>query len=387
MVLGPLFAFHPLQLVAYFLSILIALAVKSSPYRRLFFLPVLGTTVYTLHSTTGDLLGDYYLAIFWFTYFWFASDYILFTDVQRELRQVPPNPQDKNGVENASLWRRVRWSVSLMTSLRGVGWAHEPHNSLPARPAPTTSRLKFILHQLLHGLVLFLIHDIFNLHRRWNPMFRSSGPGWRTDGWIWRALAVITWGGQGSTAMCLLAVNASILAVAACLSEPQYWPALMGDPRELYTIRRFWARGWHQMMLRFIKTHSRGVACLFGFRPQSPASALTQLFVAFALSASVHYAAEVMSFRSWSAGNAYQFFMLQPCGIILEDLVLRVGRKMGFQSPKWRFLGYFTTLFWFRLTLPLWQERLVRAGHTDEGIPVSIVMGVLKGQWMLPTEV
>ncbi|KAJ7689818.1 hypothetical protein B0H17DRAFT_1291916 [Mycena rosella] len=84
-----------------------ALISKPSPYRRLFFAPILALTLYMLTSTTGTSDGDYFLATGWLTMFWSASDLILFTDVQRELRQVslttPSTLVDPNPIEDELL--------------------------------------------------------------------------------------------------------------------------------------------------------------------------------------------------------------------------------------------------------------------------------------------
>ncbi|KAJ7064700.1 membrane bound O-acyl transferase family-domain-containing protein [Mycena amicta] len=385
MALGPLFTFHDAQWGLYLVLLQLPLVVKPSPHRRLLFIPVLLLTVYTLFSSKGRFLDDYYMSLNWLTYFWTASDYILLTDVQRELRQVPVHPQDKltNGVENGSLWRRVCWANSLFLSPRGVGWAHEPTTTLPPHPPADTPRTRFILTQLRTAVVLFLLHDLCNIHVRSNPMFYPDGPGWRADGWPWRFVVVLSWGLSASSAMCLLYTLMSVLAVGTRLSQPDAWPALMASPGEAYTIRRFWGRTWHQLMRRFVSAHGQRLVNVLGLRRGKNPSAYTQLFLAFFLSGAIHYAAEVMALRHWG-GGALKFFMLQPCAIMFEDFVIWLGRQAGWESGYWCYVGYLTTWAWFALVAPVWQEPLVWAGQMTEGLPVSVIMGVCKGQWVLP---
>ncbi|KAJ6453725.1 membrane bound O-acyl transferase family-domain-containing protein [Mycena sanguinolenta] len=370
------YSFNPVLWVPYLSLVLFALIVK--PF--LLFLPIPPLTAYVLLSTTGAFLSDYGLGLAWLLLFCFSSDYILLTDVQRTLRQMPA---PKEPIENASLWRRTQWAISLLHSPRGVGWAHEPTTALPAHPT-RTSRVAFIANRLLKTLLFFLVHDAANLHVRYNTMFRGDGPGWRADGWAWRAVVVLSWALSSYSSMMMTANILSIVSVASELSRPEDWPALFGTPHEAYTIRKFWGRGWHQLMRRFVSTHGKYLAQgVLELRPGSNASSYVQLFTAFALSTFIHYGAETMALRSWH-GGALAFFMLQPCIITVEDFLLFVARKAGMRERATvRRLGYLWVWAWFTLTLPIWEEPLVRAGQMEEGIGFSIWMGLWRGEWLL----
>ncbi|KAJ7869728.1 hypothetical protein B0H14DRAFT_2345926, partial [Mycena olivaceomarginata] len=221
--------------------VLLALAVKPFPHRALFFLPIPPLTAYVLRSTTGNFNAEYVVGLMWLLLFWFASDYILLTDVQRTLRRVPPNrtTAPKEIIENASLWHRTRWAVVLLNSPRGVGWTHEP-TVLPAHSVAGTSRAVFIVQRLWKALQLFIIHDASNLHQRWNPMFTSDGPGWRADGWMWRAIVVTGWCLSSYSIISLVATAVNVVNVACGLWRPEEWPPFFGSPADAYTIRRLW---------------------------------------------------------------------------------------------------------------------------------------------------
>jgi hypothetical protein len=170
----------------------------------------------------------------WLLLFWFASDYILLTDVQRTLRRVPPNrtAAPKEIIENASLWHRTRWAVVLP---RSVGWT-----VLPAHSVAGTSRAVFIVQRLWRALHLFIIHDASKLHQRWNPMFTSDGPGWRADRWMWRTIVVTGWCLSNYSIISLVATVVNVVNVACGLSKPEEWPPFFGSPADAYTIRRLW---------------------------------------------------------------------------------------------------------------------------------------------------
>lgn len=38
-----------------------------------------------------------------------------------------------------------------------------------------------------------------------------------------------------------------LIIVGSFLSTPDRWPSLFGNPMDLYTVRHFWGRYWHQM--------------------------------------------------------------------------------------------------------------------------------------------
>jgi hypothetical protein len=196
-------------------------------------------------TTTGTFNGDYYLGCAWLTWFWFASDYIFLTDVQRELRQVPLRPPTNAAVtegpiENAPLWRRIRWAIALLNSPRGIGWAHEPTSALPAHPPLGISRPTFVVQRLWKAVQFFILHDACNLHVRWNTMFHPDGPDWTADGWGWRAVAAAGWGFSAYSAMMLGTSLLSAGSVACGLSDPEEWPPLFAGPREAWSIRNFW---------------------------------------------------------------------------------------------------------------------------------------------------
>ncbi|KAJ7301479.1 membrane bound O-acyl transferase family-domain-containing protein [Mycena albidolilacea] len=375
------YAFNGLAWVSYLSLVLFALIVKPFSGRAVIFLPIFALTAYVLLSTTGTFAGDYGLGLSWLTLFWFASDYILLTDVQRTLRRLPPAP--KEPIEKASLCARTRWAVALFTAPRGVGWAHQPP-TLPAAPLAGTPRLAFIVRRLCTAFLLFLLHDAANLHQLWNPMFRAHGPGWRADGWGWRAIVVLAWGVSAYTAMELAVTLLSVMGVACGLFAPEEWPPLFA-PGEAYTIRRLWGRAWHQLMRRFVSTHGKYLAhCVLRLSPGSNASSYIQLYTAFLISALVHYGAEAMALRIPRGGGALAFFMLQPCAIMLEDFLIFLARGAGMKGGTGvRIVGYAWVWVWVTLTLPGWQEPLVRAGQMDDSLPVSVLLGLWRGEWVL----
>jgi len=310
--------------------------------------------------------------------------------VARILRQVPPKPSaaapaDEGPLEDTPLWRRTRWGIALLASPRAIGWSHEPTSALPPRPPASTSRTTFVAQRIWKALQFFVLYDACNLYVRWNMMFHADGPGWTADGWVWRALAAAGWAFNVYSAMMLGSSLLSAGCVACGLSDPEEWPPLFGGPRETWTIRRFWGRAWHQLMRTFLSSHAKYLAHqVLRLAPGSNASAYMQLFTAFAISGAIHHGTETMALRHSGGGGALVFFMLQPCAIMLEDFLIFVAKKVGFK-PGWmaRLVGYAWTWTWLALSLPGWQVPLVRGGMMEDGLPVSLLLGLWRGEWVL----
>ncbi|KAJ7624387.1 hypothetical protein FB45DRAFT_923289 [Roridomyces roridus] len=167
-------------LAAFYTILLAAVVSRPSPRRRLFFLPLLAMTWQLL----SDSQAGYLSGALWFCSLLTASDYILVTDVQRELRLT--GEHTAQNIENAPLIVRLNWAVNLLCSSRGIGWAHGPRVRSPR--ATVTSRWKFIAKQIVRFIASQLLFDAVNLHTRWNPALVDhmglvhAGLAWRVVG-------------------------------------------------------------------------------------------------------------------------------------------------------------------------------------------------------------
>lgn len=197
-------------------------------------IPIAGITIYLVFfTTTGSSSDDQALGCALLSYLCYASDYILLTDVQRQLRlKGQPTP-----AFDLPLKSRLWWGVQLHFGPRGVGWTHEP--KLPPRP-PQTTRRGFVVSQLLWASFYILLNDIAGIHNRWNPSFSKDGPPLTQGSWTWRAVGVLGFATAASATLCTLHCLLSALSVTIGMSEPQEWPHLFGPLGESYTVRRFW---------------------------------------------------------------------------------------------------------------------------------------------------
>ena len=216
-----------------FLSIpflITGIAAKPSPYRWTFFLPIAGLCICIYHS---KLLSDTltaYLAI----HLLIASDYLLLTDVQRELW---PKNQGKS-IWEAPFWARVKWSLILVATPRGIGWAHQPKYGIP--PRPTSGRRRFILTSLGRVLLNIALIDLTNITITYNPSFRRTAQPFAEQTLLWRSWCILQFLAITVPGLSVLYLSLGILSTAFGLSEPSDWPDLLGKFSDAYTVRRFW---------------------------------------------------------------------------------------------------------------------------------------------------
>ncbi|TFK71891.1 hypothetical protein BDN72DRAFT_764224 [Pluteus cervinus] len=360
--------------------LLAALVVKPSPNRWSLFIPIIFLTIYLLFFTsTGNLTRDDIVGSVMLAYLFTATDYILLTDVQRELRLQG----QKGPISDASLLSRLQWGLKLFTSPRGVGWAHEvPH--LPARPRHS-SRTAFVFLQLAWMGVYALAYDLIGIFSRWNFSCLHQNACFTHIAWLWRIRVLFGFMGSAYSMTCIMFCIVSILSVVSHASEPKDWPPLYGRWVEAYTLRRFWSRTWHQLLRRSLSSHAEFIAHrVFGLARGTRLSAYVQLYSAFFISGMIHHGGEYMMFKHWG-GSGMRFFLAQPVAIMLEDLVIQAwsnGRKADKPCAVLRLLGCIWVASWFTMTL----NPVICAQMLEEGMQFSIVLGLRSGNWF-PTVV
>ena len=174
-----------------------------------------------------------YVTISPVTSFFFASvDLILLRKYHRELQ-----PSGQKPLSEMPFKDRLWWATNLSGNPRGIGWTHEPTRYLPPRPSST--RVKFILLQLMWMVFYLLQYDISRIFALANPCFATGGPSLTAFGWLWRSTAWLH-ASLACSMMSLLYTAYSIVSVAVGISKPRDWPHLFGSPLDGYTLRNCW---------------------------------------------------------------------------------------------------------------------------------------------------
>lgn len=277
--------------------------------------------------------------------------------------------------------QRLFWILKLVCSPRGIGWSFKAENSvIPVDPRHRT-RASFIASRLRWSLSHYLLFDAATLYIRCNPAL-LSGASVTSQGYIMQCLNLAASFCQFYAILTCIHCVSAVLAVGANLDEPQAWPQLFGHLEDAYTIRKFWGKAWHQMLrhhLTLFGPHrprrnpwdpvSAEHSSAGNLREREPwATSYRRLCYAFVCSAFVHSCGEVvLQFGAWNdlsstsasevmdvsnvIGYSALYFLLQPVGVLVEDAVMEVGKRMGLKEGTWtRMVGYawvvaFTSFF------------------------------------------
>jgi len=193
-------------------------------------------------QTTGEFAADLGIGSAILAHYLAGTDYALFTPPEDLIDYCD---EDSLKIAQRSFKKRLQWTLRLYSNPRGIGWAHEP-SYLPNRPSPSTSRRKFVFSRILHGIGCILGIGVIYV-------VDASNPGLTTQGMLlseaplhWRALGASGFGLGGL--FTISGVNSILAAfVVGCgYSSPERWPWMFGSPFQLWSIRRFWRRFWHQ---------------------------------------------------------------------------------------------------------------------------------------------
>ncbi|KAI6047545.1 hypothetical protein EDC04DRAFT_2887315 [Pisolithus marmoratus] len=299
--------------------------------------------------------------------------------------------------------QRFFWLMSI--SQRGIGWSFKADHSVPLVEPHHLTRKAFVTSRLRRIFIYYTLFEAIQLYIRCNPVFSSQAPllsqgyflGWLNVMAIpWRFYAGLNW------IHSLLAM----IAVGTTLHEPRSWPVPFGQLKDAYTIRRFWGRTWHQF--------SRYTLTLFGphrrkRRPWDHAlssdphgmerdpwiKSYIRLCNAFLCSAFMHTCGDViLQFKIWEnmlpttssqkviypnvIGFSIPCFVLQPVGVLIEDVVMEVGRSIGLRKKGWmKMFGYLWVSLWISYSTHLWTQGMKNAILL--AYPVSTDGGVKDG--------
>ncbi|KJA15496.1 hypothetical protein HYPSUDRAFT_48332 [Hypholoma sublateritium FD-334 SS-4] len=373
------YALNPnlLGIIHILLIIALALGSKTTRFNEFFFIPIaLLCTHMVFFSVSESRTSDYLLSLSVLITLFSASDFILLRRHQPELRKIGQQKPTSEMSFPGRLW----WAGSLDIAIRGVGWAHEPTNYIAPRPKGT--RAQFIASQFLWIAMYFIQFDILSILVRANPCFGTGGPSFGAFGWPWRTTVwiypITTW-----VSISISYAMVSILGVAVGLSEPGDWPHLFGSPWKAYTVRNCWGRVWHQMLRKLLTGHMNFLTQILRL-PGGTFKTYFKLFGSFAISGLIHYGGDYMLFQNWS-GKSMRFFVLQAVAITFEDIVVALAARLGFatqQNAVFKFIGFIWVFAWFTYSLPIWLDPIVHAGTMDDGVNVSLILGLWQGNWV-----
>ncbi|KAF8990826.1 membrane bound O-acyl transferase family-domain-containing protein [Cyathus striatus] len=352
-------------------AIVLGLAYKSTPFRPVFFvislsvfLSILVTPHPSFDSVTNyhvGLLGSHIL----------ASSFNLLVLESNPQETLNHNKQDK-AASQLGFFSRLIWASSLLFNVRGANWSYAVRG---LRYPQYKSRFGFVLYQLMWAGFYYLLADLVGAITRDNPALQyppteslhAHGLAWQVANVLLFWLTLITF--QDRSHMLL-----SVVTVALGLSDPEDWPAYFGVWPNTTSVRTFWGRSWHQCLRRSIQPQSKYfIDIVLRLPSNSVISTYTELFACFFLSGVYHALRDWLVQRNRSTALInIEFFILQAFGIMLEDFLVFLRKRIGIKKVP-TIVCYAWVVGWMTVTCPMWIETMVQGNNFSFAPNVSVV--------------
>ena len=220
------------------LPFFLALVVRPSPYRKLFFIPILCANIWILLYAPSPVEFSRIVNV-WGTSLAtrvaIASDFILLTDVQNELRLQ----NDKRQISSAPLRERMSWAFRLMTTSRGIGWAHECTTRIPPKPQ-NISRWAFVISKILWAGYYYILDDLVQIPFQRNFAVVRGEVGIEGLTGLFARATFLVYLAEVYIGMNMVYNILAAVTVSVGLSDPKDWPAIFGYWSDAYTVGRFW---------------------------------------------------------------------------------------------------------------------------------------------------
>ncbi|EGE84889.1 hypothetical protein RJZ56_006855 [Blastomyces dermatitidis] len=320
---------------------------------------------------------------------------------------------------------KVRWSLDIAINKRRINRADQTRN-VPSfdsgRLHHIPSRRSFLLFRTARFILLYLVFDLITSQPLEDAQAKF-GPG--KDRIFARIMANdISPAEIGETVgilvgHCICAYISlligydffSLVAVGLCGAKVSDWKPLFGDIRQVYSIRTFWRRFWHQLLLRPLEsgasfiTHS--VLGLPGLPTRNTSritstdesngkastakthlrlqdrllllvTAYTKLTLIFLISGLVHIDCDRILGIRFRDSRCISLFLSQAWGIMFEDAVRWIyrsvtGSKGDGPVKMWhRLVGYVWLVTFALWAGPGWAFSVVRLEVPAVVVPVII---------------
>ncbi|KAK5999048.1 Acetyltransferase TRI7 [Cladobotryum mycophilum] len=294
---------------------------------------------------------------------------------------------------SASFPTKVWSTIFLFFNLRGVKtpWKVKEPNKFPqfykleagkteSQGQAGPSKGWFIFRQLLVIAWHYVFMDIYETAGRETP------PNATPEQWAGRVAIGLAWLGPARAVLDFYYRLLGLALVVPGFIAVDAWPPLFGRAADLYTLRGFWGSYWHQWCRLPLTSMSNYVArdVLRLPRP-SLVERYINLFIVFFFSGLVHLVVDGYMAIPPSESGALQYFPAAALGIMLEDGVQGLWRRISGASSRkeskgqgvllWhRLVGYVWVAFWMILTTPWYIFPVTRINPVDNWcIPGGVV--------------
>ncbi|KAJ5210464.1 hypothetical protein N7491_010270 [Penicillium cf. griseofulvum] len=180
----------------------------------------------------------------------------------------------------------------------------------------------------------------------------------------------------------------SIFFVGIGLDSPADWPPAFGSMADVFTLRNFWGKFWHQFMRQPFTSIGNFVAQdVLNLTRSSILERYTNLFIVFLISAMFHVIVDILQSIPMEISGSIPFYLAFVVGIMLEDGVQNIWKRVqtpdegqveANQSsgivPVWRrAAGMVWVMLWLGVTSTWYFTPMIRSTNDDiRVIPFSI---------------
>ncbi|KAJ5161216.1 hypothetical protein N7492_006608 [Penicillium capsulatum] len=229
----------------------------------------------------------------------------------------------------------------------------------------------FLLRQLSILLWQYLLLDIVQTAGKQSPPLEmdSQSIEWNISvlKWLERVLTNLFIGFSSKLTSDTLYRFVSILLVGSGIDSPSNWPPAFGKITDVYNLRIFWGRYWHQNLRVPFSSFSNFVARTFLRLPRSSILERYSVFLVFLLSASMHMMVDLATSVGWERSGAIPFFLSIALGILIEDSIQVVWRRVsGLGLPStlpssWtRVAGIIWVVTWLGITSTVYFQPMLQ---------------------------
>ncbi|OQE44634.1 hypothetical protein PENCOP_c002G06649 [Penicillium coprophilum] len=273
---------------------------------------------------------------------------------------------------------RLFQAFKLLTYTRAINTPRQAKNVPPfpnyytKRDPKVIPRGRFLVRETAIAIWQFLTLDTLSvlalkqaIHNQDVEQSISSDPQGSFPGQKWRERffqTLMAWFVVSRIVISFYHRVASIISVSLG-DSPSNSPPMIGRMADMYTLRNFWGKFWHQMLRLPLTSTSNFLARDALGLPRSSLERYVNVFIVFFLSGLVHVVIDSVRNVSPKELGTMSFFLSFVVGYMIEDGVLALWKRTrGSQNsglPAWwqRALGFWWVITWLGVTSP-WFFRL-----------------------------
>jgi hypothetical protein len=246
--------------------------------------------------------------------------------------------------------------------------------NLAPQPPNTISHLSFVTKNLTNALIDLALVDLTFYHFKHNTPFGSHPiSSLRSQpfplAWInaWLIYLQARWTTDAFYNIL------SCITVPLHIYPPSAFPPLYGSFKHAYTIRRFWAYTWHQMLRNLALPYTNFLVASLKLDRNSKSTYWVKVSLAFFWAWAIHAYGTFIA-GGGLAADTYRY-VPQVIGFWIEEVVVQWAVRMGVKESWWtRVVGYVWLFCWQGWGLVRWVEPGSLAGaYLKAPLPFSLV--------------